>query len=232
MKNVLVIGATGDVGQGIVAQFLTAGYRVLAAGRSAERLATLAARFGEAILDTVVGSVEDEAAAIRLLAAVRGKASGLDAVITSVNLPLTPRPFAGISLDELTGILRGNVGMHFVAAKTFVPAVNAGGLYLGIGGGMADNVFPDMGHIAMCQAAQRNMFRALALDYAAGDVRLRELLICSLVAGASNRATAHPKWITDQEIGRYVRAIFEQPASFADTILSLKSKAQVAELSG
>lgn len=228
MKNVLVIGATGDVGQGVVAQLRHAGYRVMAAGRSAERLAALAAQVTG--LETVVGSVEDETTAARLRDAVHSKMPQLDAVIVSVNLPMAPRSLTGTSLDELMQLLRGNLGTHFVAAKAFVPAIRPGGLYLGIGGGMADNVFPDMGHLAIGQAAQRNMFRALALDWKDIDLRFRELLICSLVAGASNRDKAHPKWITDAEIGRYVRAIIEQPETFTETILSLKSKAQVAEL--
>lgn len=230
MQNVLVIGATGDVGHGVVAQLLEGGHRVAAAGRGRERLDRLAAKLDHPALSTVAGSVEDEAGAARLLDAVRQQLPRLDAVITSVNLPMTERRLLDASLDDLTAILRANVGMHFVAAKTFVPALRAGGLYLGIGGGMADMVFPNMGHLAICQAAQRNMFRALALEYAEAGVRFHELLIRSMVAGESNRAKAHPKWLTDAEIGRYVRAIVEQPEAFTETILDLKSKAQVAEL--
>lgn len=230
MARVVLIGATGDVGRGIAAELLDAGHEVLAVGRHAERLAALAEEFRNSRLLTFIGSVADETAAQALLQQVRSRIPQPDAVIASVNLPMQSATLNTLSLDELVAILRGNVGMHFVAAKAFVPAVRPGGLYLGIGGGMADFVAEGTGPMSMCQAAQRNLFRALALEFAPLDLRFRELLVCSMVAGHSNRAQAHPKWITDREVGRYVRAILERPADFADTLLYLKSKSQVAEL--
>ena len=230
MASLLLIGATGDVGRGIAAELLDAGYEVLAVGHHEGRLAELAKVLGHARLRTLVGSVADEAAAQSLLDKARTVVPVFDGVIVSVNLPMKSATLHAQSLDDVIATLRGNVGMHFVAAKAFIPAVRAGGLYLGIGGGMADFVAEGTGVMSMCQAAQRNMYRALALEYADCGLRFHELLVCSMVAGHSNRDKAHPKWITDREIGRYVLAILEQPASFTDTLLYLKSKSQVAEL--
>ncbi len=230
MANILLIGATGDVGHGIARVLVASGHNVLAVGRNEQRLNALSASLSSPHLQTLLGSIEDEAHAAQLQELIRIRMPQLDAVVTSVNLPMKTVTLHTLSLDEVTATLRGNVGMHFVAAKTLVPMLRPGGLYLGIGGGMADFVGPGTGLMSMCQAAQRNLFRSLAIEFEERELRFRELLVCSMVAGNSNRDQAHPKWITDEEIGRYVRAILDQPEKFTETLLYLKSKTQVAEL--
>jgi NAD(P)-dependent dehydrogenase (short-subunit alcohol dehydrogenase family) len=240
MATVLVIGGTGDVGQGIVSVFLKAGYRVIAASRGEERLRGLAQRLGSpAALRTLRGSVEDEATAAALLAAIREDGDSLDAVITTVSAPMK----SGVllferSADELTDVLRGNLISHFVAAKTFIPAIAKGGVYLSIGGGLADFVRPGFGHHSMAQAALRMMLRTLAVELSDRPVVVRELLIASMVNGESRRSApsaprmgsrgiAQPDGVTDLDVGEHVRAILERPHEFPDLIQTLRSRQQV-----
>lgn len=227
MKNILIIGAAGDVGQGLVAQFLSAGYRVLAIGRNAQRLEALRNRFaGEAALEVLTGDVASETAAAALRDAAIERVGKLDAVIAAVNAPSRPLALDAITADEFTELFRHNVLTHFVAAKTFLPVIEAAGLYLAIGGGMADLLVPRFGHIGVCQAAQRRLFLAFAAEFGA-RVRVRELMIYSVVAGASNRAKARAEWLTDDEIGRYAVAVFEQPERFIEPIVKLQSREQL-----
>ena len=229
MATVLVIGATGDVGQGIVNVLLRADYRVIAASRGEERLRGLAQKLGfPTALRTLRGSVENEATAAALLAAVREGRDTLDVVITTVSAPSK----SGVllfdrSADNLTHVLRDTLITHFVAAKTFIPAIAKGGVYLSIGGGLADYVRPGFGHHSMAQAALRMMLRTLAAELSDRPVVVRELLIASMVNGESRRSIAQPEWVTDLDVGEHVRAILERPQDFPDLIQTLRSRRQV-----
>ncbi|MGD0955598.1 MAG: SDR family oxidoreductase [Candidatus Acidiferrales bacterium] len=229
MATVLVIGATGDVGQGIVSVLLRSGYRVIAASRGEERLRGLVQRLGfPAALRTLRGSVENEATAAALLAAIREGSDSLDAVITTVSAPRK----SGVllfdrSADDLSQVLRDNLITHFVSAKTFIPAIANGGAYLSIGGGLADFVRPGFGHHSMAQAALRMMLRTLAVELSDRPVVVRELLIASMVNGESRRSIAQPEWVTDLDVGEHVRAILERPHEFPDLIQTLRSRGQV-----
>jgi hypothetical protein len=56
---------------------------------------------------------------------------------------------------------------------------------------------------------------------------VRELMIYSVVAGASKRAKARPEWLTDEEIGRYAVAVFEHPERFSEPIIKLQNREQL-----
>jgi NAD(P)-dependent dehydrogenase (short-subunit alcohol dehydrogenase family) len=227
MKHILIIGAAGDVGQGLVAQFLAAGHRVLAVGRNAQRLEDLRKRFAnERSFEVLVGDIAHEATAAVLRDAAIERLGRLDAVIASVTAPHRQRSLDTITSDEFAELFRQNVLTHFIAAKTFIPVIEPAGLYLAIGGGMADLLIPRAGHVGVCQAAQRRLFLAFAAEFGA-NVRVRELMIYSMVAGASNRAKARAEWLTDDEIGRYAVQIFEQPERFIEPIVKLHSREQL-----
>ena len=228
MATVLVIGATGDVGQGIVSVLLKADYRVIAASRSEERLRGLAQKLGfPAALRTLRGSVENEGTAAALLAAIREGGDTLDVVVTTVSAPSKSGVLlSDRSADNLTQVLRDNLITHFVAAKTFIPAIASGGVYLSIGGGLADYVRPGFGHHSMAQAALRMMLRTLAAELSDRPVVVRELLIASMVNGESRRSIAQPEWVTDLDVGEHVRAILEHPQDFPDLIQTLRTRQQ------
>lgn len=232
MKNVLLIGATGDVGQGICAVLMRAGFRVIGASRNPQNLAALKARLarlGE--METLVGTVATEAGAIALREAALKLTGSLDVVVTTVNTGKgePALPLLQLSAEQVEAQLRGNLIPHFVAAKTFIPALVEGGVYLSIGGGMADIIVPGSGVASMAQAAQRNMLRMISREGRGGPVHVRELLLYSVIAGESNRAQADPAWFTDEECGRHVLAVISQPEVFKGPILALKSKQQVGQ---
>lgn len=226
-KKILVIGATGDVGRGIAGQLLRSGYQVIAVGRGVDKLRALQEQLRSlGSLEVVAGSVENEESAAELAAQVRGRYPGLEGIVVSVNAPVREMPLASMPSGQLLDVMRTNVTTHLVAAKALIPILPIGGTYLAIGGGMADHVFPGLGAISMCQAAQRVMFKVLATEMQDRAVRIHELMLYSMIAGESNRGAHHPKWITDEDVGRHVVAILQNPDWFSDTILSLKSRAE------
>ncbi len=230
MKTVLVIGASGDVGQGIMASLARAGCRVVAAGRNPGRLQAVIGRLElGAQVTTATGSVEDEAHAAELLARVNDVAPVLDAVVVSVNEPTRATPLFGMDTALLAGTLAANLLTHLAAARTFIPAVAEDGVYLGIGGGMADFIAPGLGHVSVAQAGLRNLYRALAAELKERRVAIRELIVASMVNGESKRGIADPRWLTELEIGDHVRAILDAPAQFPGPVLTLRSRKQVGQ---
>lgn len=221
--HIVVIGATGDVGRGIVAEALAREWTVIAVARNRDRLQALSNALGAGeSLAVTVGSVADEAAAAELL--TDPAVAAADAVVTTVNVPSARRALLDRGSTEIRDVLAANLIPHFAAAKTFLPALPSGSVYLAIGGGMADHVFTGSGPISMVQAAQRMMFRALAKENPNHAVHLRELIVASLVNGESNRATADPKWLTDREIGHRVCEIIADPHDFPGPVLTMTGR--------
>jgi NAD(P)-dependent dehydrogenase (short-subunit alcohol dehydrogenase family) len=225
-RNLLVVGATGDVGQGLVAAALESGRTVVAASRSAEKLRRLADRCPG--LRTVTGSLETEAAAGRLWEAAAAAVDGLDAVAVSVNAPNAPAPLRDLTAEDIAQVHAANLLTHFNAVRAFVPHLPPTGLYVGVGGGMADFVAPGLAHLSMAQAALRMMYRGFAREHREGPL-VRELLIASMVNGQSKRERAEDSWITDIECGRHLCAVLDDVAAFDAPIITLRSREQVGK---
>lgn len=85
------------------------------------------------------------------------------------------------------------------------------------------------GHLSMVQAALRMMYRAIIRETGEHGPIVREMMIVSMVNGASTRAQAKPDWLTDAEIGHHVCAILANPARFPGPVEVLRSRAQVGQ---
>lgn len=228
VKKLLVVGAGGDVGQGIAAAAVERGWRVAAAGRDGTRLNRVAARHGDAVIP-VTGSVADDAAAGALWAAAEAALGGIDATVVAVNAPNRSGRLLDWDARDLLGVLDANLITHFTAARTFVPRLAPNGVYVGIGGGTADFIPPGGGQLSMVQAALRMMYRAIAKETAGQGPHVREMMIVSMVNGASRRDVATPQWLTDMEVGRHVCAIIDDPARFPGPIEALRSREQIGQ---
>lgn len=218
--KVLVIGASGDVGQGLVQAAVERGWSVAAAGRDVGRLQRVADAYPAAEVRPVVGSVADPATAIALLEAAKTKLGGLDAVVVSVNAPNDVRSLADWTPDGLLGVLAGNVVTHFNALIAALGALGPKGVFIGIGGGTADFVRAGTVHISMAQAALRMMYRGVAKEQP--DRLVRELQIVAMVDGESTRHKADDTWLKAEEIGRHACAIIERPAEFSGPVVVLR----------
>lgn len=224
--SLLVVGAAGDVGQGIVEAALDSGRKVVASGRNAESLRKLSDRHGNGSLACVPGDLGSEAGAATLWDQAEKAFGGITDAVVSVNAPNRLSPLTDFRVEELSAILEANILTHFIAAKTFLPRMRDTGLLIGIGGGTADFVFPQMAHVSMTQAALRMLYRGLAKERKSG-AQVGELMIVSMVAGQSNRASAQPDWVTDLEVGRHVCAILDAPEKYPKPVLHLRSREQV-----
>lgn len=215
MANIVVIGATGDVGHGIVAVLLDRGHRVAAVARTEARLRALHAELGAPErLHVVPGSLGSDAEADRARDAAGAALPALDGVVVAVNAPRRRAALASLASPEFRDAIGADLVTHFAAVRAFAPALAPGGVYVGIGGGAADFVLAGAAHLSVAQAGLRMLYRALAHELGPGGVELKELIVASVVNGASTRHGADPAWVTDREIGAQVAAMIEDPGAF------------------
>ena len=223
--NVLIVGATGIVGRGIARMMTGAGWSVTGVGRDADRLAAVAAEVPGVTACT--GSIASDAEAAALADALREGAAPFNAIVVSVNLPMSAVPLLDCSAVGLHSVLQGNLVTHLCAARALLPLLRLGGRYVGIGGGMADFTLPGMGPVSICQAAQRNMFRFLAMEGAQRGISVIELMLYSHIVDYAADAEANPRAIRAHEVGEHVLAVIDRPEDFPGPILALKSRKQV-----
>jgi NAD(P)-dependent dehydrogenase (short-subunit alcohol dehydrogenase family) len=216
MMTVAVLGASGDVGRGIVSVLLERGHAVIAIARDASRLTHWRETIGNPEhLRTLVGSVASDSEAAQIAAKTAG--ARLDAVVVSVNAPRRPAPLLSNSSASYAALIEQDLVSHFAAARAFIPRLESNGILLGIGGGSADFVLNGGIPQSNAQAALRMLYRGLA-EECRGRVQVRELIVASVVNGVSNRDRAQPAWVTDREIGAQVAAMIENPAAFNQPI--------------
>jgi NAD(P)-dependent dehydrogenase (short-subunit alcohol dehydrogenase family) len=224
-KRLLIVGATGDVGRGITEISVQKGWKVVAAARNQSKLDEIKSQHQG--LATVAGDLSSEAQAEQLWTNAAGIYNGIDAVIISVNAPIANQLILDASSEELLSLFQHNVISHFNAAKAFLPKLPKDGLFIGIGGGMADFIMPKMAQHSMAQSALRQMYRGIVKEAGEDAPIIKELMILSMVNGVSCRERAKPSWVTDLDIGNHVCAILDNPSAFSKTILTLQSREQV-----
>ena len=209
---VLVLGATGTVGGGVVRAAVEAGWPVVAVARDRQSLDELRARHPDARLRTVVGSVADDAAATALLSELR---------------KLT-RPFAGVVAALGTGNERGRlldhpserlretfddaVVPHLVAARHLLPWLAESGRncgYVLIGGPGSRNPWAGYGHRSIAAAAVHMLARVLHAEALAYSVRLQLLEVESPVRTSDNEKHACKQWPCVDHIGRKALALLK-----------------------
>ncbi|WP_109526603.1 MULTISPECIES: SDR family oxidoreductase [Nocardia] len=224
--RILVIGAAGDVGRGVVAACLERGWETVAAGRTESTLADVVSRHDNSALSAITGSLDTERSARELADAV--DLATVSGVVVTVSAPWKSTPVAECGWDTISTAFETLLRPHVNAAGVLIPRLPDGAIYLAVGGGMADGVFPGMAPVSMVQAAQRNLIRAWHRESRSGAVNIRELMIAAMVNGHSTRDTAGPDWLTDLEIGARVAEILADPESDPGPVLTFSTRDRAA----
>jgi NAD(P)-dependent dehydrogenase (short-subunit alcohol dehydrogenase family) len=210
-QRVLVAGAAGGVGEGIVRQLLLRCPEVLVVGtsRSEPRLAALRERLGRVDLARFVPLVAHpgtRAGARALDERIAREIGPLDVAIASLG-GWWEGALLEVDDDGWDAVMHEMLGTHAAFAHAFVPrlAARPGGLYLAIGGGAA--LVPILGSslVSIAGAAQTMLTRALAAEVADRDVRIVELIANGPVRTyetPSDAATAG--WLTADDVGAVV----------------------------
>lgn len=206
-KNALVIGGAGEVGEGIVRQFLNAGATVVVPSRSQYRLEELKQNLkgcDQTHLITVQAGCGTEAGAMDLYDFIVDELSYLDIVVASIGGWWQGEPLLDVSLRLWNQLLENSLTAHFVAAKTFLPllAEGNGGHYIMLNGGAALKIIPNAGPISISAAAQLTLKDVFVEEMRDTKVTINTLLINTPIVTRS-RNIPKPHWLTADEVGLY-----------------------------
>jgi 3-oxoacyl-[acyl-carrier protein] reductase len=203
-KVSLILGGAGYVGEGIVRSFLEEGAFVIVPSRSPERLQGLRKVLGAAASDrlvTVPANTGTLAGAEALRDQLLQRMQRLDAVVASLGGFREAGRLIDTPLEELGKVLSDNLLSHFIAARTFIPALKPGSTYTFIAGLAGEIPQPRTGPVAVAMAGQQVLQRVLAEEMRDTGVRINELLVKSVLSRA--RGEPGPETLTAEEVGQF-----------------------------
>ena len=211
MRNVLVAGGAGGVGEAIVRALLArTDVRVIVTSRREERLAQLREYVGELTdprrLIGIVGNAGESRAAKTIAQRIRAEFGRLDVAIPSLGGWWQGGPLLEVDPVTWEAVRAEMLDTHVAFAQAFIPELlrEPGGLYLGIGGGAALFPVPNASIVSIAAAAQLMLTRALAAELADRDVRILELVVNGPVRTREWEAVAERDWITADDVGTVV----------------------------
>jgi NAD(P)-dependent dehydrogenase (short-subunit alcohol dehydrogenase family) len=207
--RVLVSGAAGGIGEGIVRALLGGGATVFATSRSEERLAELRERIAPEMrpaLTGIAGDAGDFAGAAEIVARVEALGGAEAAVAILGRGWWTSGPLLELEPGEWKAVLDEMLAAHFAFARAVIPMLSrrTGSTYLSLGGGAAFEPMPDAGLVSIAAAGQVMLTRVLAREIGAAAPRIVELVVDGPVNTRESREFAQPNWIGDADIGRVV----------------------------
>src|SRR4051812_32993599 len=213
-KVSLILGGAGYVGEGIVRSFLDEGAFVIVPSRSQERLQGLRKVLGTAATErlvTVPANTGTVAGAEALRDQILSRMKRLDAVVASLGGFREGTPVVETSLEEFAKVLSDNLLSHFIAARTFIPALQPGSTYTFIAGLAGEIPQPKTGPVAVAMAGQQALQRVLAEEARESGVRVNELLVKSVMSRA--RGEPGPETLTAEEVGLFAAKLASSEGS-------------------
>jgi NAD(P)-dependent dehydrogenase (short-subunit alcohol dehydrogenase family) len=218
MKTVLVAGAAGGAGKGIVRALLSGGMRVIATSRRRERLEALRTSLDAATLDRftpLVGNAGDFSGAV-MLADAAWALGGADAAVAVLGRGVwTSGPLLTLPPQEWRAVLDEMLTSHFAFARAVVPRLlgKPDSLYLSIGGGAAFEPMPEAGLMSIAAAGQAMLTRVLARERQSAHVRIHELIINGALRTRDSQHVAEPGWISADDVGAVVAELVRSGTS-------------------
>jgi len=191
-KSIMIIGAGPGIGQAVARRFGREGWQIVLIGRSAERLATLAADLNaEGITAHIVPADATDPAALRAAVA---KAEDLTGGLTAVHFNagvVRNQDLFSMTDAEVAGDLAIDVTAGFNTIRAATEMFGArGGTILVTGGGLGNHPSADWAVLGAGKAALRNMVQGLAEPMAERGIRIRIATVATLVAPDSTEASA------------------------------------------
>ncbi len=206
--EVVVLGASGTVGGGVVGALLEAGSPVLAIGRDGPRLRALAGHYAdEPALEVMTARciVSDEDAAA-LAAQLRHRQRPLRAVFASLDSPLESGRLLDKPADFLRQKFEDDLIPHLTAARHLIPLLGeqqGTAHYVLIGGPHAKCGWSGYGHASITAAALRMLVNVLHEEAHALGVRVQMLSVDHPLVTQDNQRNACAEWPSAMAVGRH-----------------------------
>jgi NAD(P)-dependent dehydrogenase (short-subunit alcohol dehydrogenase family) len=223
-RTVLLVGATGGVGEGVTRSLLAHGARVVAIGRDERRLAEFAQRIGdpvagELVLHRIDVTRADSAAVTRELGGVFGM---VDGVVISIGDPggRTHGTVVDVPDAQWAEMVETNQTAGFRALRALVPLVAPDGAVVDLLGLSSELPFPGNPLMAATNAALRSLVQTLAVQLAPTGPRLHGLVL-GVVRTRARQAVGvdDPRWLTGEQVGEAAAALLTGAAPGSDRTL-------------
>lgn len=212
VPSILVLGAGGSAGRGVVQAAVEAGWPVVAVDQDTAALEALQLRHDGAALTTLPAAITSDAEAAQLAARVHAHASaGIAAVVASIG----GRHDCARLLDQSAELLRDTLDQDLMpqlfAARHLLPLLPRDGTsgYVLIGGPGGDYPWAGYGHCSIAAAALRMMVRVLHDEAAGQGVRVQLLALNAPVRTESNTAQAGSGWPKALAVGQRALAMLD-----------------------
>ena len=150
-KNMIVTGATGDLGTAITQRLISQGANVLAVGSRAEEFPRLmAACSGPGLLETIVADVSDSKQVLEYAKRAFDLWGQIDGFVNNAGIQTPVHPIVDFPEEDFDRVMAVNVRGMFLGLKHVLPRMREGGSVV-------------------------NMSSALGLVGGAGNLRLRRV---------------------------------------------------------
>lgn len=227
---VLVLGATGTVGRGVVQAAVEADWPVVAVARDAAELGRLRRQYPHAQLQTLTGSVADDTSAEALVVALEKLNRPFAGVISALSSGRERGRLLDQPSEQLRQVFDEVVLPQLVAARHLLPWLARSGRNCGyavIGGPGGRNPWAGYGHRSVAAAALRMLARVLHGEARAFAVRLQLLEVESPVRTDANEPHACKQWPCVSDIGRKALALLahRNDARCVEAVVAYRSDA-------
>ena len=173
---VLITGASAGFGEEMARIFVRNGHRVVAAARRSERLASLHAELGDALLPIALDVTQDDAIAAAL--AVLPEAwQPIDVLINNAGLALGTEPAWQCSLEEWETMIATNVKGLVAMTRAILPGMveRRSGLVINLGSIAGETPYPGGNVYGATKAFVDQFTRNLRADLVGTGVRATNL---------------------------------------------------------
>jgi NAD(P)-dependent dehydrogenase (short-subunit alcohol dehydrogenase family) len=209
VKQILVAGGAGFVGEWIVRALLRDGHKVVVSSRSATKLEQLRSWLGPTEPGRLIcftGDVGEEAGATEIRDRFRAQVGRLDVAIASLGGWFEGRRLIDIDGATWDKLMNEFLRTHFIFARTFIPLLQAqgGGRYIGIGGGAAYYPVPLSAPVSVAAAGQLMLTRALRSELPDPEIDILELVADGPVRTRDSESYATADWLTADAVAAVV----------------------------
>jgi NADP-dependent 3-hydroxy acid dehydrogenase YdfG len=212
---IVVLGATGAIGGGVVQAAVDRGRPVVAIARDAEALADLRARHPRAAITVLPGSVASDAEGAALAERLRQLGRPLAGVVAC----LCGQASGGRLIDQPADALRRRLDEdllpHLAAARHLLPLLAETGrnaTYVLVGGPGSEHPWAGYGHRSIGAAAVKMLARVLHDEARMQAVRVQLLTVDRPVCTDARRQQLCPQWPSALAVGQRALALIERSA--------------------
>ena len=210
-KVAVITGASSGIGAEIANVFCDAGAKVVASGRSLQRLDALAQRIGTAC-ETVPGDISTVEGCDRLVATVLSRHMRVDILVNCAGIAVVG-PFLDYSADDWDRTMAVNLRAPFFLAQGFAPAMIEAGsgkiIYVSSQAGVV--ALRDHAAYASSKGGLNTLTKSLMAELAPHNVQINAICPTVVMTEMGKKVWSHPEksgpMIAATPLGRFGETI-------------------------